>query len=124
MSEYDFQREMLDQLRDLAVGQASIGTDVAAMKEHLSKLNGKVAAHELQVGKMQVELAERRHQCPLADALEDRIRPVEDFITAEKASEKTSSTWMKWLWPLIWAGAGAFALLVLLHASDILKFKP
>jgi hypothetical protein len=123
MSDHDLELELLNQLKDLAVGQAAIGTDVAAMKEHLVKLNGKVATHELKVGEMQIELAERRNQCPLVDLLEARTRTVEDYVTAEKASAKTSSTWLKWLWPVIWAAAGALALLILLHSTDLLKFK-
>ena len=73
---------------------------------------------------MQIELAERRHRCPIADALENRIRPVEDFVVAERAAEKTTASWMKRVWPFIWAAAGAVAILILLHASDMLKYKP
>ena len=67
------------------------------MKDHLARLNGKVADHERRLGEMQIELTERRNQCPLADALEDRIRPVEDFVVASRASEKTSASWLRWL---------------------------
>jgi hypothetical protein len=114
MSDHDFQIEMLNQLRELAVGQAAIGDDMSAVKEHLKTFNGKVASHEK-------ELNERRNQCLLADALEDRIRPVEDFVVASRASEKTSASWLRWLWPIIWAAAGAFVLLLALHAKSMLR---
>jgi hypothetical protein len=77
-------------------------------------LNGKIADHERRLSEMQIELAA---------LLEDRVRPVEDYIKAEKASAKTSSVWVKWLWPVIWAAAGAFVLLLALHSTDLLKFK-
>lgn len=35
MSDHDFQIEIMDQLRDLAVGPGSIATDMSAVKEHL-----------------------------------------------------------------------------------------
>jgi hypothetical protein len=124
MSEHDFQIEMLNQLRDLSVGQSAIATDMAAVKEHLVRLNGSVARHEERIGQMQIELAERRNQCPLVDMLEVRIRPLEDHVVAERESEKTTSSWMKHMWPFIWVASGAFGLLILLHATDLLKFKP
>jgi hypothetical protein len=114
MSDHDFQIEILNQMRDLAVGQSAIATDMAAVKDHLKTLNGKVASHEKQ-------LNERQNQCPLVDLLEPRVRMAEDFITAEKASEKTSSTWLKWLWPVIWAAVGIAYLLVLQHSSFLLR---
>jgi hypothetical protein len=128
LSDSGFQIEMFKQMKDLAVEQESIHSDTASCKEHLVRLNSKVADHETKVGAIQIELAERRHQYPLNENMQDRLRPLEDWITAEKASSRTSATWLKWLWPVIWALAGAFALLILLHAasisSTILKFHP
>ena len=73
------------------------------------------------MNEIQIEVAERRNQCPIVDAIQVRLRPLEDFITGETAARKTSATWLKWLWPVIWAGAGAFAILVLINAPAILK---
>ena len=123
MSERDFQAEVLNALGELKAEQAGTRAEVAAVKDHLARLNGRVVEQEKRTGEIQIELAERRNKCPIADALEDRIRPVEDFIVAERAAEKTSATWLKWLWPIIWAAIGAFALLVLLHANNFLKIR-
>ena len=124
MSERDFQAEVLTSLGELKAEQTGTRVELTAIKDHLGRLNSKVATHELKVGEMQIELAERRNQCPLIDVLEARTRTVEDFVTAEKASSKISSTWMSRLWPFIWAAAGAVGLLILLHAADLLKLKP
>lgn len=121
MSDRDFQTEVLNSLGELKAEQAGTRAEVTAVKDHLARLNGRVADHERRLGEMQIELAERRHQCPIADGLEKRIRPVEDFVTGERAAEKTNSSWMKWMWPFIWAAAGAFVLLILLHAASLLK---
>lgn len=114
MSEPDFQLAVLNQMRDLAVGQAEIATDMAAVKEHLKTLNGKVASHEK-------ELNERRNQCPLVDLVEGRVRGLEDANTTRTAVEKTSSDWMKKIWPFIWALCGAIAILILKNAPVFLK---
>lgn len=114
METYDFQSLISTKLTELAVGQATIATDMRSVKEHLVRLNGKVASHER-------ELSERRNQCPIADRLEDRIRTTEDFITASQAVQKTSSSWMKRIWPFIWVALGIFGLLILQNAGFLLK---
>jgi septal ring factor EnvC (AmiA/AmiB activator) len=124
MIERDFQAEVLTALGELKAEQTGTRVELAAVKDHLARLNGRVADHERRLGELQIELAERRNQCPLVDVLDARTRTVEDFVTAEKASSKTSSAWMKWMWPVIWVAAGAFGLLILLHSADLLKFKP
>jgi hypothetical protein len=68
---------------------------MAAVKEHLRTLNGKAAAHERRFVEMQVGLAERKNQGLLVDSLEGRIRALEDYVVAEKASEKTSAKCLK-----------------------------
>jgi hypothetical protein len=77
VSERDFQIEVIQGLTELK-------TDMRSVKEHLAKLNGKVAAHERGIGEMKIHLAERQNQCPIAVELEARVRPVEDFVTAER----------------------------------------
>ena len=66
-------------------------------------------------------IAERTGHCPLIDAVEIRIRPVEEALVAEKAAKQTARTWMDRIWPLIWAAIGIFGLLVLQNATDLLK---
>jgi predicted nucleic acid-binding Zn-ribbon protein len=121
MSDHELQSLIVTKLTDLATVQAEISTDMRAVKEHLARLNGKVAAHEKEFGDVRVRLAERDSQCPLVEKVEDRLRKAEDYITAENATRKTSSAWMKTIWPFIWAAAGIFGLLVLQNAGFILK---
>jgi hypothetical protein len=132
----------LNQLKDLAVGQAAIGADVATMKDHLEKVNGKVAEHERRLGEMLVEVAERRNSCPLVESVQKtlidhilacpmkgRMDVVEDFVVAAKASENTSKTWSDHLWPIALWFVGVLlaviAILVLAHAPIFQGlFKP
>ena len=53
----------------------------------LDKLDGTVARHEKEFGEMKIHLAERDQRCPRVDAPEERLRKVEGFVTAEKASQ-------------------------------------
>jgi hypothetical protein len=114
MSEHDLQQHIITKLTELAVGQAEIATDMKAVKEHLKTLNGKVAAHEKQ-------LNERLNSCPPVAAAEGRIRPLEDFVTEQKAVEKTSKVWTDHLWPIgryaIGTILAALFILVLTHAD-------
>jgi anti-sigma-K factor RskA len=123
MSERDFYREVLTALGEMKAEQAETTAEVKNIVARLDKLNGTVARHEERMNEIQIEVAERRHQCPIAEGLEKRIRPVEDFVTGESAARKTSSAWLKWMWPLIWAGAGAVAVLILRHGELILQSK-
>ncbi len=120
MSDRDFQNTVLSALAG-QVEQVELKTEMRNVVARLDKLNGKVADHEARLGQMQIELAERRNQCPLVDAIELRIRPVEDFITAEQASKKTNRHWMEKVWPVIWVGAGVFGFLILEHAQGLLQ---
>jgi hypothetical protein len=114
MSDIELQSLIVNKLTELAVGQASLVTDMAAVKTHLEKLNGKVAAHEK-------ELAERRHQCPLVDEMERRVRSIEDQNTSRNAVDQNNSSWLNRLWPFIWASIGIFGVLTLQNAPAILK---
>lgn len=109
MSERDFQLEVIESLTELK-------TDMRSVKEHLAKLNGKVAAHEK-------ELCERRSQWPAVDDIEERLRPVEEFIAGERASQKTSSAWLDKVWPFVWAGLGVLGLLVLQNGPTLIRVK-
>jgi hypothetical protein len=118
MSDYEFQQHISTQLTELAVGQAEIATDMKAVKEHLKTLNGKVASHEKQ-------LNERLNSCPLVAAAEGRIRPLEDYITEQRAMEKTSKNWSDHLWPIgryaIGTILAALFILILTHADVFTK---
>lgn len=124
MSDHDFQLEVLAQLRDLAVGQNAICADMVAVRDHLGRLDGEVAGHERRLGDMQTEFSERRNNCPMIDSLSARLHPVEDLIVSEATAKNTNTSWLHWLWPLIWSAIGAFGLLVMLHAAAFLKIKP
>lgn len=121
MSDHELQSLIITKLSDLATGQGEISTDMRAVKEHLAKLNGKVAAHEREIGEIKIHFAERDNQCPLVEKVEGRLRTVEDFVTADTASEATSKAWMARLWPFIWAAIGIGGLLVLQHAQYLFK---
>ena len=124
MAEHDFYTQVLTALGELKAEQSATRVELAGVKEHLGRLNGKVADHERRLGEMLIEVAERRNQCPLVDSVEGRLRPVEEFITTTKAQEKANDHWLSRLWPFIWAGAGAIAMLLLSHADQILPHKP
>src|SRR5581483_1517178 len=96
-------------------------TEVRNIVARLDRLNGTVARHEKELREQEVHLASRQSDCPLVDAVKVRIRPLEDFVTSERAAEKTSKTWMDRMWPLIWAAAGMFGFLVLEHAPQLAK---
>ncbi len=107
LSQNDFQLEVIEALTELR-------TDMRSVKEHLAKLNGKVAAHER-------ELAERRNGCALVDKLELRVRPVEEFVIAQRATEQISRHWLDRAWPFSYAGSGVVVFIILQHASELIK---
>jgi hypothetical protein len=95
MSDQDFQYQVLTRLGALHADVASIQTDMAAVKEHLKTLNGKVVDQ----GK---EIAEQR-----------------DFMVAHQAADKAGATWLKRLEPLAYVGLAAIAVLMFEHAETI-----
>jgi septal ring factor EnvC (AmiA/AmiB activator) len=121
MSDHDFQSTVLTALADLKTEQAETRTEVKNIVSRLDRLNGKVADHEARIGQMQIELAERRKQCPLVDAVEIRIRPLEEALAVERAVEQNTKNWMDHIWPIVWIAAGVFGLLILEHAAEIKK---
>ena len=114
MSEHDFQCAVIAALAELK-------TDMGAVREHLARLNGKVATHELAVGELKLRLASRESYCPLVEKIEGELQPIRDFVLTTEAKKSTSRTWMDWLKPVIWVVAGMIGSLVLLHAKEMLK---
>lgn len=68
---------------------------------------------------MQIEIAERRLNCPLAAGVKDdlvthilecpmkaRMDLVEDFVTEQRTKQKDDACWMSKLWPVIYAAGG------------------
>ncbi|HZP17098.1 MAG TPA: hypothetical protein VFB00_03975 [Terriglobales bacterium] len=124
MSEQDFHDQVLTALGEMKAQLVAATAESKAIVARLDKLNGSVARHQEQIGQMQVEIAERRHSCPLVDHVEEQLVPIKEWVAARKAAQSVSKSWLDRLWPFIWAASGAFVLLVLLHANDLLKLKP
>lgn len=114
MSDHEFQNMIIAKLTELATGQATIAADLKALKENSEKVAETVADHDR-------ELNERRNQCPLVDDMENRVRKVEDFVTAQKAVEKADKKWSDHIWPVARYVAGVIisvvAILAMNHAS-------
>ena len=94
---------------------------MASIKEHLGRLNGKVATPEERFCNIQLELGERRYRCPAFEKVDERLRPLESHIIAVVAAAKTSASWLHWMWPVIWSIAGAPGFILLSNAAGILK---
>jgi len=121
MSTYEFESTVLATLADLKAEPAETRAEVRGITARLDKVNGRVADQERHIGEMQIELAERSLACPLVDAVEVRIRPLEEALAAERASEKTSKTWLDRVGPFIWVALGVFGFLVLERAPQLAK---
>lgn len=67
MSERDVQHEVLTALGELKAEQASVTTEVRNIVSRHDKLNGTVGRHEQRMNGMQIEVAERRNNCPLVE---------------------------------------------------------
>ena len=139
MSETDFQLEMLNQLRDLAVGQSTIATDMATVKEHLVKLNGSVAGHEKRLGELAAmtaaSVADRLLNASTAAAaatavmtahvlgcpLKARMDAVEDWVTGMQAVTVSNKHWLDRIWPVIYAASGIAVYMLAMHTDQLLK---
>ncbi len=104
MSERDFQSAVLSALDDvrevqsrIREVQAEVVTDLKSVKEHLVRLNGKVADQERRVGALELDQARR------------------------EGAASSSRRWMDRLWPAVWAAGGAFVLMLLSQADMFLK---
>jgi hypothetical protein len=95
--------------------------EVKTIVARLDRVNGSVARHKKESREHDQHIAARSGNCPLVDQVEHRLRPVEDFITAEKAAAGINKTWMDRLWPFIWAACGILGLVVLQNAAALLK---
>jgi hypothetical protein len=121
MSERDFQLQVLEALGELKAELLETKAEVRNVVQRQDKANGSVARHQADIGRLQIELAERRLSCPLVDSVKGRVDIVEDFVTADKAVKNRDKGWLDRLWPMIYAAAGVTVYVAALHASDILK---
>jgi hypothetical protein len=84
---------------------------------------------------MQVEIAERRLNCPLVATVKDdlhqhkmecplraRMDAVEDFIVTTRAMATANSHWISKVMPLIYATGGIGLYLAMVHSAELLKF--
>jgi septal ring factor EnvC (AmiA/AmiB activator) len=92
----DFQVEVLTVLGELKAEQAATTAEVRNIVARLDKLNGTVARHTEEIGRLQLESARRQ------------------------GSEAAVSTWTARLWPMIYACLGAGVSLVLQHGPAAL----
>ena len=134
MTESAFHDKVLDALSDLKVAQTATTTEVKNIVDRLDITNGRIAAQERKTGDMQIELAERRNNCPLAAHVEEglathilqcplkeRMDAAEEFITNAKAKAREDGKWMSRIWPVIYAAGGVLFYLILANADAILK---
>lgn len=121
MSERDFQLQVLEALGELKAELVETKSGLHAVVDRLDKVNGSISRHQADIGKMQIELAERRLSCPLVSAVMARVDVVEDFIVAATATEKANDHWLNRLWPAFYAAAGVAVYVAALHASDLMK---
>jgi hypothetical protein len=105
---------------------ASIKEILVGIREHLSILNGRVAAQEQRTGELMLEQAVRKSQCPLVDTLREDLRAelstIRDYVVGEKAKRSLSAGLMEFFKPMIWAIAGAIGWIGLQHAGDLIKY--
>ena len=59
MEQDEFQRYVMDSLRDLNTGQAATTAELKGVVTRLDKVNGSVGRHEDKLGLLQLELSER-----------------------------------------------------------------
>jgi hypothetical protein len=145
MTETDFHDKVLTALGNIKAEQATalgdLKTELAVntsevrnVVERLDVTNGRIAAQERKTGDLQIELAERRLNCPLAAHVQEalithisgcplkaRLDTVEDFVTSAKEKEKANKSWMDRAWPVIYAFGGILFYLVLVNAGKILE---
>ncbi len=152
MTESAFHDEVLRAFTDQAKAMGEIKTEVAeglgglkaelvantvglqAIVDRQDITNGRIADQERKTGDMQVELAERRNNCPLAAHAEEnllehikqcpmqgRVTILEQYVNDAKATEKANTHWMSKLWPLIYAAAGIAFYMMLTNADNILE---
>jgi hypothetical protein len=91
MAEHAFQLEVLTSLTELR-------TDLRAVRDHLSRLNGSVARHEADIGQLKLDQARRQGE------------------------ETTARRWWEHLKPAVWAIAGMITALVVSHAEKMIDF--
>jgi hypothetical protein len=117
-------------------------TDQATTNEQLKGVVARLDAHakpitriQGDVAKVQIELAERRLNCPLASGVKDdlvdhimkcpmraRMDAVEDFVTAQQTKQANDARWMSKLWPVIYAAGGIAIYILAIHSAELLKF--
>ena len=135
MSEHDFQREILDALRDMKVELATTNAELKGVVARMDTQAETIAQHQVDIGKLQIEIAERRLACPLvADVKDDlnihilqcplkaRMDAVEDYVTAQKAKASEDARWISKLMPVVYAAGGIAVYLAAVHSAEMLKF--
>ncbi len=93
---------------------AELRTDMRSVKEHLAKLNGKVAAHELKVGEMQLDMVKHQAGCPLRE----KVEPIEEWMTTRKAEISAQNRWVSRLMPVFYMIGGVSVVLILQNAGS------
>jgi hypothetical protein len=135
VSENDFHHQVLSALSDLKVDLAETNAELRAVAARMDAHADTIAEHQQAIGKLQIEIAERRLNCPLAAGVKDdlathkldcplraRMDAVEDFVVATRAMAVSNGRWISKLMPVVYAAAGIGVYLVLVHSTELLKY--
>lgn len=134
MSENDFQTKVLDAISDM---RTDLATTTAELKGAVARMDAQaetVAQHQLDIGRLQIEIAERRLNCPLAAGVKDdlathklecplraRMDEVEDFVVTTRAMALSNSHWIAKVMPVVYAAAGIAVYIAMMHAGELMK---
>lgn len=134
MSENDFQTKVLDAISDMRTDLATTTAELKGCVQRLDQQAETVTQHQAAIGKLQIEIAERRLACPLvADVKDDlvshimqcpmkaRLDIVEEFISVTRAMAVSNKHWLDRMWPFIYAVSGVAVYVAAMHANDLLK---
>jgi hypothetical protein len=97
MTETEMMREEQSFRLRVVESLAKLETLAQSTEDHLKRLNGTVARHEVEINVLK-----------------------EDVLT-EKVKSRTSLAWWRRISPLIWLGIGGLLVLFLVHSDDLLR---
>ena len=120
--------DLLTQLVELTTG--------FAQREHLVRLNGSVARHEVEVAALKLRAAARDAACPLIEVLRVEVQGIQaailkdlqearDMVVERKAElhvvERWENRFMPFIRPAVIALISALLTLIVIHGQEILK---
>jgi hypothetical protein len=122
MTEENFKLEVIGSLSELK-------TDVSAIKTHLATLNGKVLRHSDEIAETTLEIARTKLETAallarhsLDCSTKSEMSEVRAVVVADKEKVIVHANKLELLTKVMGWILGATAILLLLHASEVLKF--